>query len=166
MSLETWVTTLPCFLHQCTNPGRNWSLGPAAHLLVEKKPVVRAAPFCSKSYVLPAGIHVPHIPAQPQQNSCPEYFSPWFRLSFYIQILCFLFCTAKPCQLNIQEFTFRLYKQFLLDNVFFSVRLQVNYFDRLCLSFLTPVSEDCLHIDTYYSNPPSFIITARWFQWL
>lgn len=116
---QTWVTTLPCFLHQCTNPGRKRSLGSATHLLLEKKPVMGAAPFCSKSYVFPGGMHAPRIPAQPQQNNCPEYLSPWFRLSFYIQILYFLFCTTKPCQLNIQEFTFRLYKQFLIHNVFF-----------------------------------------------
>lgn len=56
----------PWFLPQCTNPGRNWSSGPATQLLLEEKPVAGAALLCSESCSFPGGVRAPHIPAWPQ----------------------------------------------------------------------------------------------------
>lgn len=125
-SRQMCVTTLPWFLPQCTKPGRKRSLGPAVQLLLKQKPVAGAAPFCSKCCSFPGGVPAPHIPGWPQSwrfkvhsflrrtavLSTSLLDSVSQSLLFYIQTLCFLFCTAKSCQLNTREFTFPLYKHF------------------------------------------------------
>lgn len=102
------------------------SSGPAAQLLLEEKPVVGAAPFCSENCSFPGVVLAPHIPAWPQswRVRLPCFLwrtvvlgifllaSDSQSLLFYIQTLRFLFCTAKSCQLNTREFTLPLYKHF------------------------------------------------------
>lgn len=96
-------------------------------LLLEEKTVVGAGPFYSKSYSLPGGLHTLHIHSTLPQSwrvslSCFQQRTAVLSISllesdsqfvlFYTQTLCFLFCTAKSCQLNTREFTLPLYKQF------------------------------------------------------
>lgn len=163
---QTRITTLPWFLAQCTTPGRNRNLGPAAQLLLEEKSVVGAARYCSESCSFRGGVRAPHIPARPQswrvrlpcfpQRTAVLSISLLDSVSYFIyKPSAFSSVQQSHVSWTLRNSPFYCKSIFLIHNVLFPVHLQVKYFDRLCLSFIIPVSVHCLPIEKYiYYSPP------------